>query len=375
MSQLDEFDQPASFVPYGQIASRGMDWLWPGRLALGKLAILEGDPGLGKSYLALDLCARLSTGQPWPDGSATAGPAASVYLNAEDGAEDTLGPRLRALGADPASVYVLDRSADNLSAVLTLSAQMRTLEELLARVRPLLMVIDPISPFLDARVNLASDASVRRGLAPLADLAQRHGCAVLLVRHLNKYGRGRAVYRGLGSIGLVGACRSAWLVAQRAEEPGQRVLAQVKNNLAGRQPSLAFEMTQSEGGAATLRWLGEVADTADELLALKKRPGRKPEKRLCARMFLEDLLANGPMSAPAVWEKVKGEGFSVRTIERAKREADIESVQVMGEHRMVPYWVLPKQTLPPEIKPMFPQEESVRELRKKYLWESPLDQL
>src|SRR5205085_693544 len=74
MSQPDECDRPASFVPYGQIVSRNVDWMWPGRLALGKLAILEGDPGLGKSFLALDLCARLSTGQPWPDGSATAGP-------------------------------------------------------------------------------------------------------------------------------------------------------------------------------------------------------------------------------------------------------------------------------------------------------------
>ncbi len=179
MSQPDECDRPAAFVPYGQIVSRNVDWLWPGHLALGKLAILEGDPGLGKSFLALDLCARLSTGQPWPDGSATAGPATSVYLNAEDGADDTLAPRLRALGADPASVYLLDRTDDNLSALLVLSAQLRTLDELLARVRPRLLVIDPITPFLGAGVNVASDASVRRGLAPLAKLAQRHGCAVL----------------------------------------------------------------------------------------------------------------------------------------------------------------------------------------------------
>src|ERR1700729_3916589 len=110
MSHLDDRGRPAPFRLLGDVASRSVDWLWPGRLALGKLAILEGDPGLGKSFLALDLCARLSTGRPWPDGSATPGPAAAVYLNAEDGAEDTLGPRLRPLGADPASVYLLERS-------------------------------------------------------------------------------------------------------------------------------------------------------------------------------------------------------------------------------------------------------------------------
>src|SRR4051794_10979761 len=98
MSQPEQLSRPLSLLAAGEIPRHGFDWLWPGRLALGKLALLEGDPGLGKSFVALDLCARLSAGRPWPDGSPTCGPAAAVYLNAEDGVEDTLGPRLCALG-------------------------------------------------------------------------------------------------------------------------------------------------------------------------------------------------------------------------------------------------------------------------------------
>src|SRR6516164_4303703 len=101
-----------NFRPVSEVAPRSVDWLWPGRLALGKLAILEGDPGLGKSFLALDLCARLSAGRPWPDGAEAPVPAACIFLNGEDGTADTTRPRLMALGADPARVFVFDRDND-----------------------------------------------------------------------------------------------------------------------------------------------------------------------------------------------------------------------------------------------------------------------
>jgi hypothetical protein len=373
MSHPEQAERLASFRRFDEIDNRSVDWLWPGRLALGKLSLLEGDPGLGKSYLALDLCARLSTGRPWPDGSATPGPAAADYLNAEDGAEDTLRPRLRALGGDPSQMYLMDRSAEDVSDVSTLSAPHGDLDELMASVRPRLLVIDPITPFLGSQVVLASDASVRLALAPLADLARRHGCTVLLLRHLNKLGHGPALYRGLGSIGLVGVCRSAWLVAERHELPGQRVLAQVKNNLVTAQAALAFEFVEAEAGVTSLRWLGPVADTADELLASKKRRGARPEKRNCARSFLRELLAGGPMTSRAIWERVKVEGFSVRTIQRAKRELDIETSWVMDDGNMLTYWLLPKQQLPPGIRPMFPVTESMRAFRERYPDPTPLD--
>ncbi len=373
MSALSAPERPAAFRPLTEMTRRSVDWLWPGRLPLGKLSLLEGDPGLGKSYLALDLCARLSTGRPWPDGSASPGPAAAVYLNAEDGPEDTLGPRLLALGADPAAVYLLDRSGDELADVMTLGAQMRTLDELLTRVRPRLLVVDPVLPFLGPGVNVAGDVSVRRALSPLADLAGRHGCAVLLIRHLNKSDRGPALYRGLGSIGLLGVCRSAWLVAERPEMPGQRVLAQVKNNLAARQPALGFTLESAEGGATTLHWLGEVEEGADELLSRRRRAGRPSVARLCARTVLESLLADGPLTAHEIWEQVQSQGFSVRTLRRARDELGIRSARVFTSQGLQTYWLMKHQELPPELRARNLVDDPGRFLQEAYPFRCPLD--
>src|SRR4051794_9137327 len=212
---------PLPVRPVSQVAPRPLEWLWPGRLALGKLAILDGDPGLGKSLLALDLCARLSTGRPWPDGSPSPGPAACLVLNGEDGDDDTVLPRLQALGAELDRVFVWRRQ---LAAPLSLPSQANLLDEALDFTHARLLVIDPIMAFLDSSVLSASDQSIRRALFPLHCLAEKHRCVALMIRHLNKTTLRRALYRGGGSIGLTGACRSAWLVGPDPHEPDRRVL-------------------------------------------------------------------------------------------------------------------------------------------------------
>src|SRR5262249_43963577 len=154
--------QPASLL-----TPRDLAWLWPGRLALGKLAMLDGDPGLGKSLLALDLCARLSTGRPFPDGTPGPGPAASIFLNGEDGDGDTPVPRLLSLGADLERAPVR-RCRD--AALLRLPGHLDRLDAALRQTRALVVVLDPVVSFLDAGVQIGSDPSVRQALAPLADL-------------------------------------------------------------------------------------------------------------------------------------------------------------------------------------------------------------
>src|SRR4051794_29857000 len=166
MSEACLTELPSPVQAVGQLTSRPVEWLWPGRLALGKLAILDGDPGLGKSLLALDLCARLSTGRPFPDGSASPGPANALVLNGEDGEEDTVRPRLQALGADLERVFVLDRD-DDAASPLRLPAQLALLDEAIRLTQARLVVIDPIMAFLDERVLTMSDQSVRRLLYPL----------------------------------------------------------------------------------------------------------------------------------------------------------------------------------------------------------------
>jgi hypothetical protein len=199
------------FVPLSQIRQQPVPWLWPERLGLGKLGSLEGDPGMGKSLVALDLCARLSRGWVFPDGRPGPGPAAALFLSAEDGAGDTLRPRLEALGGDVERIHVYQE--ERAGKPLRFPTEVEQLECEVVRRQTRLVVIDPITAFLDPNVFTGNDLSVRRALAPLAALAERQQAAILLVRHLTKAGGKKSVYRGGGSIGFIGSCRSAWLIA------------------------------------------------------------------------------------------------------------------------------------------------------------------
>ncbi|HWG41633.1 MAG TPA: AAA family ATPase [Gemmataceae bacterium] len=327
-----------------------MSWLWPGRLALGKLAILDGDPGLGKSLVTLDLCARLSTGRPFPDDTAGPGPAAALILNGEDSAHDTVRPRLEALGADLQRVFVLHQDDGPNEQLLRLPAQTAVLDDALTRTRARLLVIDPIVAFLDPRIQTSSDASVRRALAPLVQLAERHSTAILLIRHLNKSLGRSPVYRGGGSIGFLAACRSGWLIARDPDQPAHCVLAQIKNNLAPPQPSLAYQVQSNESAVLSLSWLGPSDRTAAQLLAPVARSPAPltPRDRACA--FLQSFLREGPRTSRDIWPEAQRQGLTERTLDRAKRELAIRSVRVWAEGRRISYWLLPGQELPESVK-------------------------
>jgi AAA domain len=357
------------------LTPRSVAWLWPGRLALGKLAILDGDPGLGKSLLALDLCARLSTGRPFPDGSVSPGPANALVLNGEDGEEDTVRPRLQGLGADLERVFVLDRD-DYAAGPLRLPAQLALLDEAVRLTQARLVVIDPIMAFLDERVLSMSDQSVRRLLYPLAQLAAHHGCVVLLIRHLNK-GRGsRSLYRGSGSIAFLGACRSGWLVARDPGSPTVCVMAQLKNNLAAPQPSLAYQLLPRKDAPPALEWLGPSDLSADELLG-GVRPVALSTPRDRARDFLEGFLEDGPRTTREVWEAAREQALSERTLNRAKADLSIRSGRVSIAGRQLTYWLLPDQQLPSAQAPADDPdslEPWLAPLRQQYPSPTPLDE-
>jgi hypothetical protein len=355
-----------------QVVARAVSWLWECRIPLGKLLILDGDPDLGKSLIVLDLCARLSTGRPLPDGRAGPGPVNALVLSGEDSATDTIVPRLRRLGADLGRVFVWDREGDDEDWPWRFPAHIDRLDEALTRTDARLAVIDPIMAFLDGSVLCGSDQSVRRALGPLMWLAEKHRCALLLQRHLNKQGGSRALYRGLGSIAFVAACRFAMLVGRDPLEPERCVLAQVRNSLAGPQPSLVYQLNSEEGNLPTVEWLGTSPHSADELLAGSARREDNPRDR--AAVFLGQFLASGPRTSQDIWAAAQKAGLSSRTMQRAKASLNIRCRRVHTGGQQVSYWLLEGQELPagPGEDDLF--QKALAELERLYPRPNPLDE-
>lgn len=208
------------------VAAERVQWLWDGWIARGKLAVIDGDPGKGKSTLTTDLAARISTGTPLPGGTRTV-PAAVVLLSAEDGVGDTIRPRLEAAGADTTRVFVFDSvlDAEGTPRPPSIPGDIPYVEALVTEKGAVLVVIDPLMAFLGAGVDAHRDQDVRRALHSLAAVAERTGAAIVIVRHLNKSGGPQAIYRGGGSIGIIGAARSGLLVASDPDDDTRRIVA------------------------------------------------------------------------------------------------------------------------------------------------------
>jgi hypothetical protein len=201
--------------------------------------------------------------------------------------------------------------------------------------------------FLEPNVHTSSDQGVRRALLPLAELAGRHRFSAMLVRHLNKQGGAKALYRGGGSIGILGMCRSAWLAARDPADESRCVLAQLKNNLALPQPTLAYQIVRGEGDVGTFRWLGSVEGTADVVLGARIAATRMTPQRDRAHEFLLDFLVGGPRLLSEIWPAAQRAGLTEGTLRRARHELGVTSARVFQDGRIRSWWLLPGQEPPP----------------------------
>src|SRR5215217_7378050 len=296
-----------------------VEWLWPSWLALGKLALVDGDPGLGKSAITLDLTARVSAGKGFPDG-ATCEAAGVVLLSAEDGLADKIRPRFDAAGAEVERVLSLATVPDENGhdRLLSIPEDIPLIEKGIRRVGARLVVVDPLMAFLSGETNSNRDQDVRRALAPLAGLAERTGACVLVVRHLNKAAANNPLYRGGGSIGIIGAARMAFVVGKDPQDENRRVVASTKNNLARLPKSMMFTLEEAESGSVMVNWLGESGVSAHQLLATP-REEEQSDARSEAVEFLNDILASGPVPARLVEEEAEEAGISERTLARGKK--------------------------------------------------------
>ncbi len=325
-------DSPALIVRMAEVQPKPVWWLWNGRIALGKLTLVAGDPGLGKSFLTLDLAARVSRGLDFPDCCSSNKPAGVILLSAEDDPADTIRPRLDAAGADVRRVYVLEGERvlqDDGEHVVPITV--RSLEVIKNGIDQVddcrLLIVDPISAFLgktDSHVN----AEVRAALSPLAELAARRGVAVVAVTHLRK-GEGAAVYRAMGSLAFTAAARAVWAVTKDRNDPDgkQRLFLPVKNNLATDTQGLAFTLEPTAAGVPRIRWepAPVTVDVDEALSAPKATRGRKPVQREAAENFLLAELAGGPRLATELLEEAGERGIARRTLERAREELGVIS--------------------------------------------------
>jgi hypothetical protein len=311
-------------VRLSSVQPESVRWLWPSRIALGKLTILAGEPGLGKSFLTMDIAARVSTGNPWPDAPNGFNQAGSVILlSAEDDLADTIRPRLDAAGADVEYITALQGVAytgESRARCFNLERDLPALERAIqATPGCRLIVIDPISAYLGGN-DSHKNAEIRALLMPLAELAARSKAAVLGVTHLNKGIGGKALHRITGSIAFVAAARAGWLVEADKHDDKLRLFLPIKNNLAPDAGGLAYRIIDG----AVVWDSGRVDVTADE--ALSADTSADSRRQLAdAEKWLSDYLASGPKRAKDAFEGAQANLITKATLKRAKKALKVKS--------------------------------------------------
>ena len=317
-------DRRPIIIKVADVPRRPIEWLWPQRFALGKVGLLPGDPGGGKSHVTLDMAAHVSRGKEWPDGSGMAPEGQVIIMSAEDDVADTIRPRLEAAGGDLDRIHVLqgveltdEQSGGKIQKAVAL-ADLPTIETALqATPDARLLIVDPVSAFL-GHTDSHKNAEVRAMLAPLAELAAKYSIAVVCVTHLNKGSGGKALYRATGSLGFVAAARAAWLVTADEQDRERRLFLPMKNNLGPDSTGLAFRLVPwpADPGYMQVEWEPDpVTVTADEVI--DPVHSEKRHEWEYARDWLRDLLADGPMDATDIYAAGEKQKFSEKILRKA----------------------------------------------------------
>lgn len=320
-----------------QIEPEPIRWLWKHRIALGKLTLIAGDPGLGKSMLTANLAAHVSKGMNWPADGGECPMGDVLFVSAEDDPADTIRPRLDAAGADPERVHivtgvqVLNKESDVTEKRL-LSLR-KDLDAILLAVAAMdncrLIIIDPISAYLDGS-DSHNNAEIRGMLAPLSDMASRVGAAMICVTHLNKGSGGQALHRATGSMAFVAAARAAYLVARDKADGSKRLFLPMKNNLGPDSSGLSYTI-QEHSGVPFVVWDNETIDiSADEALGKIDEMDHEGKLSDMAVEWLRDALDLGGMPSKEIKHQANQAGYSWATIRRAQADLGIKPKRIGG---------------------------------------------
>lgn len=306
---------------YSTIESAEVEWLWYPYIPYGKLTVLQGDPGEGKSTLIINVTALLTTGRPMPDGYMGSGPHRVIYQCAEDDVADTIKPRLVAAGADDSMVAFI-QDDDNL---LTLDDE--RIERAIFTSKARLLVLDPFQAFLPQDADMQNAQRMRGVLRKLTAVAAKTRCAIVLVGHMNKASTEKNLYRGLGSIDIAAIARSVLMIGRDSCDQNIRYMFPVKSSLAPEGVSVAFTF-EREGG---FRWIGPCEYEPD------MDQSAETSKRDRAAKVLMDILGEGEKESREIFRVLELEGISHRTVQTAKKDLNLEAIRKNG----IWYWRIP----------------------------------
>lgn len=299
-------------VRLSEIESKEVEWLWYPYIPYGKLTIIQGDPGSGKTMLILYLAALLSTGSALPtEEDVKHEPCTIIYQTSEDGYDDTIKPRLEKFEQADLNRIVFIKE-DKCS--LTMLDE--RIEKAIIQENAKLFVLDPIQAYIGQNIDMNRANEIRPLLKNLGDVAQKHHVVIVLIGHMNKAKGGKSSYRGLGSIDIPAAARSVLICGELKNEENIRAVVQDKSSLAKRGKSFAFQLDDNG-----FQWLGEYEISPEELLDGFKR---KTDKDL-AKDYINDTLSASAVEANIIYEKTKELGISKRTLDQAKAELNVKS--------------------------------------------------
>lgn len=327
-------DEDADFVSvtFSDVQERKVEWLWYGWLPAGKLVMMDGDPGVSKSTLALTIAAHITKGRDWPDGRRC--PEGDVILlSAEDDPDDTMKPRLRLAGAKMDRVHLLTEVKDGDVRRPPTLGDVGPLRRMIQRYSAKLVIVDVFMSYVPGKADSHKDQDVRGFLMHLKSLAQETGCAFLMLRHLNKSGGSNAKHRGGGSIGITGQARAVWTVGEDREQPDVKVLSSAKVNNAPKPRSLTYVLDfDEESETGRVHWRGESDLVADDLVA-EHSPRADGTRRSAAEAAVVGLLtdAGGSMLSADFAEAMTAAGFTSSTTQRAKDKLGVTSEKARGQ--------------------------------------------
>ena len=309
---------------YSSVSPQAVDWLWYPYIPYGRITVIQGDPGEGKTTFVLQIAAKLSTGQYLPECDKALPPHNVIYQSTEDGIADTVKPRLITAGADCDRIAFIDDSTHP----LTLDDE--RLEHAICACKARLLVLDPLQAFIGMDSDMHRANEMRPLMHKLAGIAERTRCAVIIIGHMNKSTSSKGLYRSLGSIDITAAARSVLLIGRLKDEPSIRIMTQIKNNIAPEGRSVAFEIVTNGG----IRWIGYYDITTVELLSGGNQPNDSKVDQ--ARALLREALAQKSLLCAEGYALCKRNGIGKRTTETAKRMEDIKSVKMQDGW----YWTI-----------------------------------